>query len=201
MHLHTNKIQNNFKMKKNLIQIGLTIAIIVLAYFVYESIMQPIRFNKERAIREAKVIERLKDIRTAQVSFKSVYNQYANDFDTLTNFLKTGKLPLVLKIGDVDDSTAVIIRDTTWVPVFDSIFKNRNISFLDSLPFIPYAEGEKFSIRADKIERSRVVIPVFEVFAAYEQFLKGLKFKNIVDPKEGLKIGSMDSPSIDGNWE
>ncbi len=188
-------------MKKTIIQIALTIAIIVLAYFVYESIMQPIRFNKEKAIRDAKVIERLKDIRTAQVSYKSVHNEYAADFEKLTDFLKNGQFPVVRKEGDEDDSTAIIIRDTTYVSVFDSIFKDKDIKFIDSIPYIPYGEGEKFTLRADKIERSRVIIPVFEVFAANEQFLKGLKTSNMVDLKEGLKVGSMDSPSIDGNWE
>lgn len=188
-------------MKKLIIQISLTVLIIVLAYFVYESIMKPIRFNKERATREAKVIERLKEIRTAQIAYKSIYNEYAGTFDTLTNFLKNGTFPVVLKIGDEEDSTAVIIRDTTYVAVFDSIFKTKSREFIDSLPFIPYAEGEQFLLKADKIERSRVVIPVFEVFAAYEQFLKGLNIKNMVEPKEGLKVGSLDSPSVDGNWE
>ncbi len=188
-------------MKNKIIQIALAIIILVLAYFVWESIMTPIRFNKERAIREAKVIERLKDIRTAQVAYKSVYNAYASTFDTLTDFLRKGQFPVVRKEGDIDDSTAIIIRDTTLVPVFDSIFKGKTMTFIDSLPFIPYGEGEKFQIRADKIERSRVIIPVFEVFAAYGQFLKGLKTSNMVDLKEGLKVGSMDSPSIDGNWE
>jgi len=188
-------------MKKTIIQIALTIVIIVLAYFVYESIMQPIRFNKEKTIRDAKVIERLKDIRTAQVSYKSVKNEYAANFDILTEFLRNGKFPVVRKEGDEEDSTATIIRDTTYVSVFDSIFKGRDIKYIDSLPYIPYGEGEKFRLTADKIERSRVIIPVFEVFAAHEQYLKGLKTSNMVDLKEGLKVGSMDSPSIDGNWE
>ena len=33
---------------KKLIQIGLALAIVVLAYFVWESIQTPIRFNKEK---------------------------------------------------------------------------------------------------------------------------------------------------------
>lgn len=188
-------------MKKSFIQIGLTIAIIVLAYLVYESIMKPIRFNKEKALREAKVIERLKEIRTAQIAYKSVYDKYADNFDSLTDFLRNGKFSLVLKIGDVDDSLAVIIRDTTWVPVFDSIFKNQNRGIIDSLSFIPYSKGEKFIIRADKIERSKVIVSVFEVFTSYTQFLKDLKGDYSTDPDDGLKVGSMDNPSIDGNWE
>jgi len=188
-------------MKKTFIQIGLTLAIIILAYLVYESIMNPIRFNKEKAVRETKVIERLKDIRTAQIAYKSVYDKYADNFDSLTDFLKNGTFSLVLKIGDIDDSSAVIIRDTTWVPVFDSVFKGQKRCIIDSLPYIPYSNREKFIIRADKIEKSKVKVSVFEVSASYAQFLKDLKGNYATDPDDGLKIGSMETPSIDGNWE
>ncbi|MDD3875336.1 MAG: hypothetical protein PHT69_01825 [Bacteroidales bacterium] len=184
----------------NFIQLGLLVAILVLAYFVYDSIMEPIRFNSQKEMRQAQVIQRLKDIRTAQVSFRSVNGYYTADFDTLVDFLKNGQFPLVLKIGDEEDSTAVIIRDTTFVAVFDSIFKGKELSFADSLPFIPFSDGEKFELQAGRIERSRVMLPVFEVYAANKSFLKGLN-KDYFVLDEGLRVGSMLAPSVDGNWE
>jgi len=186
--------------KKTIIQLGLAVAIVVLAYFIYDSIMRPIRFNNEREIREAKVIERLKDIRTAQVAYRSVNGVYVGDFDTLVDFLKYGNFPLIRKIGDEEDSTAIIIRDTMYVSVFDSIFKKKTLNYLDSLPFIPFSEGEKFRLQAGQIERSRVMLPVFEAFAANRQFLKGMN-TNYFILDEGLRVGNMDAPSIDGNWE
>jgi len=46
------------------IRIALVVAILCLVYALYESIMNPIRFNKDMRKREVRVIERLKDIRT-----------------------------------------------------------------------------------------------------------------------------------------
>ena len=54
------------------IQIVLGILIMVLAYFVYESIMTPIRFNKLKDVREEAAIKRLIDIREAQKAYKDV---------------------------------------------------------------------------------------------------------------------------------
>jgi hypothetical protein len=52
---------------KAVINILLTAVIIILAYLLYESIMDPIRFNKEKDRRETAIKERLIDIRSAQV--------------------------------------------------------------------------------------------------------------------------------------
>ena len=56
---------------KSVINILLAATVIILAFLLYESIMDPIRFNKERDIRETAVKEKLIDIRSAQVLFRS----------------------------------------------------------------------------------------------------------------------------------
>ncbi len=71
-----------------IIQIVLGILIVVLAYFVYNSIMTPIRFNKLKDVRELAAIERLLDIREAQKAYKDVNTKYTADFDSLITFLK-----------------------------------------------------------------------------------------------------------------
>ncbi len=185
---------------KKYIQIGLAVVIVLLVYFVYDSIRRPIRFLNEKEMREAVVIDRLKDIRSAQVAYRSVYSEYTGDFDTLVDFIRYGKLPIIRKIGDAEDTLAVLIRDTTYVSVFDSLFRKRTSGYVDSLPFIPFSGGEKFHLQAGKIERSRVMLPVFEAFAANRFFLKGLN-PDYFDPEEGLSVGNMDAPTIDGNWE
>ena len=54
---------------------------------IYNSIDAPIEFNKVKNERYQKVIERLKDIRNAQVAFKSVNGIYSDNFDSLVNTL------------------------------------------------------------------------------------------------------------------
>lgn len=85
----------------------LPVLIIVLAVMLVDSISQPVRFNKEKAEREAVGIERLKDIRTLQDAYKEVNGRYTASIDTLVNFYKTGEIVVRLQVGSRDDSLAV----------------------------------------------------------------------------------------------
>lgn len=58
---------------KKLFQIILAVAIVGLVYVIYVQISTPIRFDKETKAKKAQVIDRIKDIRTAQRAFKSKY--------------------------------------------------------------------------------------------------------------------------------
>lgn len=51
---------------KKLFQIILAVAIVGLVYVIYVQISTPIRFDKETKAKKAQVIDRIKDIRTAQ---------------------------------------------------------------------------------------------------------------------------------------
>ena len=82
----------NKKIVNKLIQTVMIIGIIVLTVFIFRSIMRPEKFKMMASDRRDVVVEKLKDIRTAQIAFKNVYGKYANDFDTLIDFLKNGKV-------------------------------------------------------------------------------------------------------------
>ena len=65
-------------------------------------------------------------------------------------------------------------------------------------------------IDAGDIERSKVIIQVFEASALNTQILKGLdsqlinNFDDLLESTDrfpGLKVGSMTEASTDGNWE
>lgn len=170
------------------INIILTLAIVALSFLIIRSIYLPIQFNQEKQYRYGFVIQRLKDIRTAQLAYKSVNGKYTSDFDTLIDFVKTGKFTAIKSIGNVEDSTAVIIRDTIFIPVRDSIFPSDYA--VDSLPFIPFGEGAKFEMKSGEIEKGKVMVKVFEVVDTKP-----------FDPKQVLRVGSMTEPSNAGNWE
>ena len=81
------------KAGKLIIHIVLIAAIIVLAIFVYRSIVTPMRFEDECIARRNACAEKLKAIRTLQEAHKSVYGCYAADLDSLVirmAFDKTG---------------------------------------------------------------------------------------------------------------
>ena len=204
------------------IKILLGVAIIILGYLVVESIMEPIRFNKEKKKREDATIQNLKDIRTAEVAYKTKYAKYTGSFDTLINFVKFDSFPVVMAIGRISDSLwekgvtekeaikmGIIIRDTSYVSVLDSIF---SITYpIDSLRFIPYCH-EEFFLAATKIETaSKVQVNVFEAHVLNSVLLHGLNKQLIINYSaerekitgfKGLRVGSLEEATNNaGNWE
>jgi len=208
--LHVLKIP--MKMKSIILKVFLAVVIIVLGYLVVDSIMEPVRFENEKAAREKVVINLLKEIREAQIAYKGVYKQYAPTFDTLIDFIKNGQLPVVNIIPDPNDTTFTkTINDTTgYTSVGEIIFKNRKNFDPESIQYIPFSEGKKFSLEAAIIEISKVRVPVFEISADYNLILLGMDqqlIQNLIKKQKeferfpGLKVGSLTEASTDGNWE
>ena len=198
-------------MKKILLQLALFIVIVVIGYFVYDSIMEPVEFNKEKKQRELVVVNKLKDIRTSQMVYKWVHGSYSNNFDSLIAFCSVAELPVVKMIPDPEDTTFTkTINDTIgYIKVSDTLFKNKDYT-LSQLAVIPFSDGELFTMDADTIERGGVEVHVFEVLAPYTAYMKGMDKQtviNIIAKQEdieryaGLKLGSLVEPTTDGNWE
>jgi len=199
-------------MKSNIIKAVLAAVIVLLAYLVYDSINQPIKFLKERKHREAEVVQRLKDIRSVQAFFKNANGKYTSSFDSLMLYIQQGEIPVVNVIPDPSDTTFTkTINDTLgYVKVVDSLFKNHKNFKLSDLAIIPFSNGEKFEMASGEIDRGGVKVGVFEVKAPFKSYLVGLdeqRILNLVASEEaiekfpGLKVGSMTEPSTDGNWE
>ena len=199
---------------KTVIQILLAIAIVVLGYLLVDSINQPIRFKAEQTRRYDRTIQRLKDIRSAQLAYRSLYGKFTGDFDTLINFIKTDSFKVVMQIGDLDDSLAVaqgrIIRDTLLVSVYDSLFGKKYP--VDSMRFVPFTGGKKFEIGAGEITTgSGVKVKVFEVSVHNDVLLSGLDRQLVINMNDerikrdqfpGLKVGSLtEATNHAGNWE
>lgn len=89
---------------KVVMRVLLAVAIILLAYVSWRSIQGPIDFNAEVAKRDRAVIQRLVDIRTAQVALRAQAGSYTASFDTLTYFVKGGRIATVVKVGDLTEA-------------------------------------------------------------------------------------------------
>ena len=199
--------------KLTIINIALVVVAIFLAYMVYHSISQPVIFENSKTEREMKVVQNLKDIRSTQGLFKENYNRYTASFDTLIEFIRTGELPVVNIVPDPNDTTFTkTINDTVgYIKVLDSLFSTRHNFSVESLRYIPFSEPQQeFEIEAGYIMRGGMNVPVFEVKAHYNTYLKGLDEQRIrnaaaqrenLDKYPGMKVGSMNEASIDGNWE
>ena len=210
---------------KKLFQIILAVAIVGLVYVIYVQISTPIRFDKETKAKKAQVIDRIKDIRTAQRAFKSKYQHFTASFDSLSAFVLTDTLELERKIVDEDDSAAMAMLKKSGkkniekfkIAVIGTIFAPKKVTRQDveNFRFIP-GTGNKaqFIMEAGIITtESKVVIPVVECRAPYKAFLDTVAYRqeviNLIDEEQnnfnrypGVKFGSMDSGNNEaGNWE
>ena len=210
---------------KKLFQIILAVALVGLVYVIYVQISTPIRFDKETKAKKAQVIDRIKDIRTAQRAFKSKYQHFTASFDSLSAFVLTDTLELERKIVDEDDSAAMAMLKKSGkkniekfkIAVIDTIFAPKKVTRQDveNFRFIP-GTGNKaqFIMEAGIITtESKVVIPVVECRAPYKAFLDTVAYRqeviNLIDEEQnnfnrypGVKFGSMDSGNNEaGNWE
>jgi hypothetical protein len=215
-----NKINKRMKLA---IKVVLLAAIVALGYFIYQSIDEPIKFERNKKKRYNATIQRLKDIRTAELAYLAVNGQFTADWDSLINFVKHDSIPMVKAIGSVPDSLTeaeaiklgIVSRDTSYIGTLDSLYADGYQ--IDSLPYVPYTNGEKFVLGAkilevgSKVNSTTLKVPVFEAKVLNRVLLKGLNeqlrinlddelFK--MDKYPGLKVGSLETNvNHAGNWE
>ena len=96
-------------MKKvlNVVLLGLVIA---LVYANFNSVNAPLDFDKKRLERDLVVIDRLVDIRTAQVEYRAQNGRYAATFDELIAFLDDS-MKVVNKTYILNDKQLALVRD------------------------------------------------------------------------------------------
>ena len=209
------------KVTNIIVNILLLAVIVFLAFKVVQSIQAPIKFGNEQKARETQVVQRLMDIRNAEVLYKNATNQYTNNFDSLIKFCQEAEIPIVNIIPDPEDTTFTrTINDTIgFVKVMDSLKGKRTDFRISDIKFVPFSQPQQqFELEAGTIERNGIKIPVFEARTPYEVYLanpgEGFSEKewnqrrdNAKAEKEsinryaGLKVGSMEEATTDGNWE
>ena len=193
---------------------------LVLVFLIFKSINAPIKFNEVKKERYSKVIERLKDIRNAQIAFKSVNGIYSNDFQELIKFVDSAEFTITQKrdssymeydrIYRIDMLREIIVTDTLgFVSVKDSLFAN-SVDYKD-MASVPIQGVESlFSLKADIIDKNGYNVPVFEVrvpkdivlFDQNKDLLSQEKETISVDGVNGpdLVLGSLTDVSTSGNW-
>ncbi|MFR9621123.1 MAG: hypothetical protein SNH63_07920 [Rikenellaceae bacterium] len=208
---------------KKLIQLVLAIAIAGLIYWIYVLISTPILFEKEKAVRDAEVVAHLKEVRKAQRAYKSKYQVFADDFDTLIDFVMNDSLELIRKIVDEDDSVAMAQLKLTgqknvesyFVHVIDTVFAPSKLSVEDvkNIRYIPGTQTEYTLYTGQIMTDSKVQVAVVECVAPYKEYLDTVKYRqliiNLIDTDfnvygryPGLKFGSMSGGNNEaGNWE
>ena len=190
-------------LKKLLTWLVLPAAIIFLVYLIIDSIMQPVNFNKQKAYRETVAIQRLKDIRTLQVAYKSVNGRFTSTVDSLADFYNNGQMSVIMQVGSQDDSLAMahtekikkanrkisgadlyklylagdhnlVFAVENKIPVKDTLFNGREDFCIDSLKYIPFSGGQPVIMESIVKKVSGVDVPLFEAKMPYRALLLGL---------------------------
>ena len=188
-------------MKKG-INVILGICAVGLLFICWRSIRDTEDFDATVAARENVVKARLMEIREAEEAYKVQHGgEYCADWSVLINFVKTGKLPIVMKQGVLtedqmnqgltESKAAAIVnsgdqaaiaasglqnfrRDTVWVSLQDSLYNYEGF-VADSMRYIPFSQGDTFEIIAcPNTTRSGSIIQVMECNAPDSSFLKGM---------------------------
>lgn len=206
-------------MKKLALQIVMVAIVLFLGYKVYESIMEPVEYQKATDIRENVIKEKLGHIKTLEIEYKKIHGTYMGNFDTLINFYHQDSMPLVMKIGTVPDTLTeeaalelgIIQRDTTKIAIKDTLLKDMKNFKVNELAIVPFTHGKvKFELKIGEVVRSNFDVPVFEIKCYKKDYLAEIKAQELLnndiillkeeDKFPGLKLGSLTEPSTDGNW-
>lgn len=212
---------------KLLIQLVLWAVIIFLGYMLFNSINEPTKFNNEKERRYAKVIEVLKDIRTAELAHLQITGKFNSSFDSLVRFIDTAQFAITQRrdtvYPDIERNRAfgldpitggyyledVIVDTLRFESVKDSLFKDSD----------RYKTLNKVSIKGKDVNitldagftlRNDRKIAVFEATASKDEILHGLSRDLIIQEKQTqsvdgvngthIRVGSMTDVNTNGNW-
>jgi len=209
---------------KTVLQVSLFIVAVVLSFLIYNSIKKPIDFEKAKKARYEVTVEKLKDIRKAQLAYKDVYGKFTGSWDTLINFVMNESVINVRKVGELNDSMVeagitekkaiemgLITRDSVRVSALEAIFGAGYDA--KNLKFIPVpGEPTEYHLGATVIiTGSGIGVPVFEAKAHNNVILRGLDPQLIINLNDqrrtnekypGLLVGSLtETVNNAGNWE
>jgi hypothetical protein len=208
---------------KPFLTIALWLLIGFLGYQTYMSIYTPIQFKKLKNKRYATVIEKLIDIRDAQLAHRQVTGKFAGKFDDLVKFIDTAEYTITQRkdssildieqtkrFGGVETFKDIIVIDTLgFVPVKDSLFKNSDR--YKTMMNVPVGqEGAKFDLKAGFLEQNNTKIAVFEASVKKSILLSDQDRDLVAQENEvisvdgvngdALRVGSMDEVNTNGNW-
>jgi len=174
-----------------------------LAYFLVNGIAHDIKQEKIINAEEAKVINKLMQIRDAELAYQTVNGAFTSDWNKLVSFVDTGVLYIterketIIRLDYGADSVYVEIDTLGSVAVKDSLFSS---DFeVDRLPYVPDSD-KQFKVWADKINKSGVMVDVIEVVDP-DPIDPTRNEENEIKNRKPLRFGSRTDVTTAGNWE
>ncbi len=191
-----------------------------LGYLIFDSIMGPIRFNVEKKVRYAKVIDHLRMIRDAQDAHKTITGKYERDGNKLIKFLDTAEFAITNTHNEIIE----VNKGTKWQPLMveveqkvtdttgydsvkESLFKNRDYTKMLQVP----GTDTEFKITIGFIQKvAGLEVPVYIAKVDKAIILEGLDKSLINQEREAiggnevkgefLSVGSLEEVNSNGNW-
>jgi hypothetical protein len=176
-----------------------------LGYYLFKVIDDVVEDEKKVELIEAAIIEKLQMLRDAELAYQASNGNYAGNWNDLKKFITEGKIWLIqrtetTKLLEYGKEEITIAFDTLgFVNVVDSLFNERKYpNFnLEALAVVPGSGGKMFEFFADKVERNKYDVSVFEIRDP-APINPNRKLNN---NEKALKVGSRTDASTEGNWK
>lgn len=218
------------KTLKPVLSIVLWVITLVFGYLIYQSIQAPIEFDKLKEKRFQIAVNKMLDIKSAELAYKSVKGKYTDNLDSLIYFIENENFVILERkdtsVIDVERNQAyrltvdekgtggyfkdvVVTKELGRVSIKDSLFKGSDR--YKKLTTVKVGDIEaKIELKAGMIERDDMKINVFEAKLEKAQLLSDQdaslveKEKKVVSVEgingEFILLGSMEEVSTSGNW-
>lgn len=206
---------------KFLVQLALWVVIAFLGYKVYDSVYSSVRFQEEKEIRFAGVVDKLKDIRKSQLAHKTVTGTFASSFENLTKFIDTAKFQITQRRDSsftrydkglrIDRSIDTVVVDVLgYESIKDSLFKGSDrYTKLNQIQVTP-EKTASIAMETGVITKNDIDYPVFKasvakkdiLFDQDETYIAEEEEANSLDEINGpnIYVGSMGEINTNGNW-
>ncbi|EAR12201.1 hypothetical protein PI23P_12727 [Polaribacter irgensii 23-P] len=197
--------------------IGLLFLAVFLGMKIYNGIMQPINFNKDKVQRYSNVVRNLKIIRDAEVKYYEANGSYTKDKNLLIMFIDSSSLALTVtntivktvnRGGGITDEIEVKVTDTIGYETVLKYFKNRDYKNMFKVPGL---EEIEFSLEVGTVEKVQgLLVPTFMAKTPKQPLLAGMNESLVKQEIEQLdsdqikgefvSVGSLEEVTTAGNW-
>src|SRR5688572_9189178 len=100
-----------------------------LAWFLYDNINDTIEFKEAIVSTEKQITDKLEIIREAEKAFLEQHGHYTSNWDSLINFIESGKVPITLRTEKItqlsygEEKVELVVDTIGFMPAKDRIFK------------------------------------------------------------------------------
>ncbi|NVK53656.1 MAG: hypothetical protein HWD85_12040 [Flavobacteriaceae bacterium] len=202
-----------------LISILLLALAVLLTWKIYDGIMKPINFDKNKRVIYTKVVDQLKMIRDAEIAHKEVTGKYAKSISGLVQFIDTAKLAITNTTTVVEK----VNKGTKWQPLMVDVEKRKT----DTIGYVPVLNrfkgrdyknmakvpgtDKEFTVELGSVEKVQgLKVDVFFAYVHKKEILKGMDPSlvkqeleaNTSDEIKGelVSVGSLNEVTTGGNW-